>query len=349
ENKKLKSAIELLSGRLENAQKFKNSLDSVRSKIKALNLLKKSADNSNPFNQTDEGDQSSIPDNLDTEINQLQEQIDQLKRQLQQLQDQNNELTMTNTKQLSDAQQQNNIITSLLERIVTKLKETLKINADLKDSSNKEEDIFKFIDLMSKQLTQAQQDNKTLSAQLASSIEKITSLTSDLNNIKQLLFNNFKTIVKLDNDIQNIPTDIYINKIYTLINDEIQKLKQKETDANASNLEKIKTLEADVKQKEELHNKELQKYKSIITNLEDQIKQLMSNQDQLIQKKLEPLIKDYEAKKQEYDIELSKLKQNQWTISTALEDRDKAIANLQNLEAELKEKKTTLQSNLSLI
>ncbi|NBO39823.1 hypothetical protein EBU99_14755, partial [bacterium] len=110
-----------------------------------------------------------------------------------------------------------------------------------------------------------------------------------------------------------------------------------------------KTLEADVKQKEELHNKELQKYKSIITNLEDQIKQLMSNQDQLIQKKLEPLIKDYEAKKQEYDIELSKLKQNQWTISTALEDRDKAIANLQNLEAELKEKKTTLQSNLSLI
>jgi hypothetical protein len=359
ENTKLKSAIELLSGQLENAQKFKNSLDSVRSKIKALNLLKKSADNSNQFNQTDEGDQSSIPENLDIEINQLQEQIDQLKLQLQQLQDQNNELTMTNTKQLqtmdivtkqlSDAQQQNNIITSLLERIVTKLKETLKINADLKDSSNKEEDIFKFIDLMSKQLNQAQQDNKTVSAQLASSIEKITSLTSDLNNIKQLLFNNFKTIVKLDNDIQNIPTDIYINKIYTLINDEIQKLKQKETDANASNLEKIKTLEADVKQKEELHNKELQKYKSIITNLEDQIKQLMSNQDQLIQKKLEPLIKDYEAKKQEYDIELSKLKQNQWTISTALEDRDKAIANLQNLEAELKEKKTTLQSNLSLI
>jgi hypothetical protein len=100
ENTKLKSAIELLSGQLENAQKFKNSLDSVRSKIKALNLLKKSADNSNQFNQTDEGDQSSIPENLDIEINQLQEQIDQLKLQLQQLQDQNNELTMTNTKQL---------------------------------------------------------------------------------------------------------------------------------------------------------------------------------------------------------------------------------------------------------
>jgi chromosome segregation ATPase len=359
ENKQLKSAIELLNGQVENAQKFKNSLNSVRNKIKALNSLKPPADNANQFNQTDEGDQSSIPDNLDTEINQLQEQIDQLKQQLQQLQGQNNELRTKNTgqlqtmdivtAQLSDAQQQINDLTSLLQGIVIKLKKTLNINADLTDSRNKEEDIFKFIEIMSEQLTKAQKEITDLTSKLKLSVDKIKDLTGDIKQVKQLLFDEFKTIVKLDNDFEKIPTMVFINTIYQLINEEIKKLKQDATNANASNLEKIRTLEADLKQKEELQKQELQKYTTQIASLEAQIKQLISNQDQVIQQKLEPIIKDYEAKKQEYEQELSKLKQNQWTITTALEDRDKAVVKLQKLEAELEEKKTTLQSSLSII
>ena len=177
-------------------------------------------------------------------------------------------------------------------------------------------------------------------------LELIQFLLNLNSNIISLLYKKNNELLNNNEDLieKNEVLKAQIDTLKSSLSD-CDDFKQKNTKLDEEN----KKLEQELDKKEELHRQELQKYKVAIADLEEQIVLLKKYQKEEIQNQLKTLIDEYETKKQEYEVELNKLKTSQWTVTSALEARDTAEKNLDQLQRQLNEVTKTLQEKLLLI
>ena len=262
-------------------------------------------------------------------FNSLFNYINSLKPELEKLKTDNEELLKTVGLK--------NVIIDQKDDEIKRLEELLS-KCDLISSTNKElnDKIIELNNLLKKEDT-----NKDINISLQIEIDK---LKQEFISIKEFLFNNFKNILNENSLIYppNIEVNQYINQIYNLVKNEIDRLKTNFDMNNQKLLSQIDELELRLSNQKITFNSEIQVYKTSITELEQQIQLLQNNQTNIINKELEPLIKNYENKKKEYKIELEKIKNNQWTIGTALSEKEKA-------QQELQTALENIQSNSNII
>ena len=218
------------------------------------------------------------------------------------------------------------------------------------EESQIEIEIKKLLD----RIEQLQSDIETKKEQIDTLILENDTKIKEIQSAKETLFQKFKNLLNPEILMARPSTSIndYIGKIYTLIENKINKINK----INETNDLSIIELKRQLEKQQQINNESLNKestFKNRISELELEIKDLQNNIDTIVNQKLEKIIEEYNQKKQYYDSELEKLKTKEYTVVTAIEEKDraveeknKAVTNLQKLKNELASKQKQIEQYL---
>lgn len=279
-----------------------------------------------------------------------------------------NEKLINKNEELNQENDKLKIEINNLSKLTDNLDKLTIINKKLEDDKK---ELLSIKDSLSRQLNEAEmQINDT--QLLDKKRKEIKNLEKDIKQIskdneviikliKQTLFDKFFLIFK--NTIPNIDDSIdindYIIQIYEIVNTEFNRLNlQNKTnnDLYKKELEKLNNKISKLNEEKEKITVEKNKALEEIKQLKEQIAMKNEENQKIINDKLKDLQNELESKKTEYNINLEKLKNNNWTVATALEARNKAIEESDNIKAvnnkiliRVKELETEIQTHLETI
>jgi hypothetical protein len=356
---RIKSEIELLTQKLENEQNKNIELENTIS-IKNIIIdqneqkiikLTELLDNCTQINNNNEL--------LNQKKKELELQIELLNEKLKLYQDTTSKMKLNNNKILSRLKvlrafkQNENIDFNAVDSgdfavndIPNNEIDSNEINPNEQQNNELENEIKRLLDQI-----------RNLQIDIAQLNQKVGNLTNQNNNIieiientKKSLYQTFKNLFTQDSLVYNpdIPIEIYIDTIFNLVNKELTDLK-KIKDLNQSKLSNLNTqLNTLIDSNRDLIDKNKQ-LKISIGELEEQIIYLQNNIDTIVNDKINPIILEYNEKKQQYDNELEKLKTNEYSLVSTIEEKDRANAKTTELGKELLLLKEEIKKKLSII
>lgn len=231
-----------------------------------------------------------------------------------------------------------------LSKLTINLESLTKLNKQLEQEKN---ELIYIKDSLSQKLNEANiklNDTQLLDKKineiknLENEIQQISNENKEIIKlIKKTLYEKFSLIFKNSIPEFNDSDDIndYIIKIYEIINKEFERLNSqiKDNDKFYKNeLFKLNEYITKLKENNDILKLDKNKQSQEINKLKEQINMKNEENQKIINDNLKSLKNELDNRKKEYESNLDKLKNNEWTIGTALQEKDKALKELNNLK-----------------